>query len=58
MYNDLRNAKALLLAGGLRASSLIAHDSEQRMTPLMWACVHGNADLVRALLAAISATSE
>lgn len=47
-YNDLRMAR-LIAASGLRPATLTAHDSEQRMTPMLWACLHCNADLVKLL---------
>ena len=44
-------ADALLARADLHSTSLSAHETEQRMTPLMWAALHCNAALVEAILA-------
>ena len=54
-YNAVNIARVLLRHRDIKPTSLTAHETEQRMTPLMWAAVHGNIELVSALCDAADA---
>ena len=49
-FNSTPIADLLLSWSSLHATSLSAHETEQRMTPLMWAALHGNLTLVKSIL--------
>jgi ankyrin repeat protein len=53
-YNCSKVARRILQHKGIQGTALISAETEQKMTPLMWACIHASLELVDLLFAAAS----